>query len=185
MGKTYDAINERLRTFIEAQHMFFVATAPLDADGHVNVSPKGLDSFRILAPKRVAYADFVGSGVETISHLRENGRIVLLFCAFEGAPKIVRLHGHGRVVEPGDDEFGEIAKQLPAPLPLRSAIVVDLTRISDSCGYSVPLYDYRGQRKTLIDWADAKGDAGRLDYQRKKNAHSLDGLPGLRWVQNR
>src|SRR5262245_32572530 len=140
MGKLYAEIDERLRAFIEAQHVFFVATAPAGAGGHVNLSPKGLDTFRILGPSQIGYLDYVGSGAETIAHLRENGRIVVMLCAFEGAPRIVRLHGRGRVLEPQDPEFAALRPRFPAETPARALICVDLERIGDSCGYGVPLY---------------------------------------------
>ncbi len=183
MGKLYGEIDERLRAFIEAQHLFFVATAPSGASGHPNLSPKGLDTFRILGPRQVGYLDHVGSGAETIAHLRENGRIVVMLCAFEGPPRIVRLHGTGRVLEPQDLDFGELRARFPADTPARALICINLERISDSCGYGVPLYEYVGERTQLNDWSDRKGAAGRLAYQRKHNAKSIDGLPALRWTE--
>jgi hypothetical protein len=181
MGKLYPDIDDRLRAFIEAQHLFFVATAPLGAVGHVNLSPKGLDSFRIVGPREVAYLDHVGSGAETIAHLRENGRIVVMLCAFEGAPRIVRLHGRGRVLEPQDAGFAALRERF-APGPARALIAVDVERISDSCGYGVPLYEYVGERTQLEAWSDRKGGEGLLAYQQKHNARSIDGLPALRWT---
>jgi hypothetical protein len=179
MGKLFAGIDDDLRAFIARQQMFFVATAPLAADGHVNLSPKGLDSFRILGPTTVAYLDLTGSGVETIAHLRENGRLTVLFCAFEGRPRIVRLQGRGRVVMPGDSQWAEVSAHFP-PLPgVRSVIVLDADRISDSCGYGVPLYEFTGHRKQLTDWAEKKGPDGVAEYQAKKNRESIDGLPGL------
>jgi hypothetical protein len=159
-----------------------VASAPLAGEGFINCSPKGLDSFAILDPHTVAYLDFNGSGVETIAHLRENGRIVIMFCALEGAPKIVRFHGSGRVVEPDDDDFGELRDHFSASLtiPIRSIIRVDVTRVSDSCGYGVPHYEYMGERETLAKWAATKDDEAMANYQAEKNCVSLDGLPGLR-----
>jgi len=179
MGKTYDGIDERMATFLRAQHVFFVATAPAGGDGHVNVSPKGLDSFRILDPTTVAYLDLTGSGAETIAHLRDNGRITLLFCAFEGPPKIVRLYGRGEVVRPGDADFAALAAPFPSIPGRRSVIRIHLDRVSDSCGYAVPTYRYAGARDQLIAWAERKGDDGIVDYQRERNARSLDGLPAL------
>jgi len=181
MGKVYAAIDDKLKEFIEGQHVFFVATAPAGSGGHLNLSPKGLHSLRILGPTTIAYLDFVGSGVETIAHLRENRRIVILLCAFEGPPKIVRLHGEGRVIEPHDEAFASLlAHFLPGP-GVRAIIRVEMERISDSCGYGVPLYRYEGERQQLAAWAERKGQDGLLDYQREKNAASIDGLPGLRW----
>ena len=179
MAKTYDGIDERMAAFLGAQHVFFVGTAPAGADGHVNVSPKGLDSFRILAPTTVAYLDLTGSGVETIAHLRDNGRITFLFCAFEGPPKIVRLYGRGEVVRPGDAEFADLAARYPALPGVRSVIRVHLERITDSCGYAVPTYRYVRERNQLVQWAERKGADGLATYQRVNNARSVDGLPGL------
>jgi predicted pyridoxine 5'-phosphate oxidase superfamily flavin-nucleotide-binding protein len=177
----FPEINDKLTAFIEAQHMFFVATAPTEG-GHVNLSPKGLKALRILGPTTVAYLDFTGSGVETIAHLRENGRIVLMLCAFDGPPKTVRLHGRGDVIEPQDAEFPALIKHFDNTDPgVRSIIRVQLTRISDSCGYSTPLYRFEKQRSQLADWAEHKGERGLLEYQCEANVTSIDGLPGLRW----
>jgi hypothetical protein len=180
VGQSYDAIDARLAAWIRGQHLFFVATAPLAGDGLVNLSPKGLDSFTVLGPRSVAYVDFTGSGVETIAHLRENGRIVLMFCAFEGPPKIVRLHGRGAVVEPADPGFAALRAQFPAYESVRSVIRVEVERIADSCGYGVPLYGYQGERTQLQEWARRKGPDGLRAYRAEHNVHSLDGLPGLR-----
>jgi hypothetical protein len=183
MSKVYPSLDGRMREFIEAQHMFFVGTAPVGAAEHVNISPKGMPTFRILGPSEVAYLDFVGSGAETIAHLRENGRIVLMFCAFDGPPKIVRLHGRGQVLEPGEPGF-ELLLAAFEPAPgVRSIIRVNVTRISDSCGYSVPRYRYEGERSQLLAWAQHKGPEGLAEYQKEKNAASIDGMPALRWVQ--
>jgi hypothetical protein len=179
VGKTQSIIDDVARQFIEAQHMFFVASAPLDAGGHVNLSPKGLDTFRILGPTKVAYVDFNGSGVETIAHLKENGRIVLMFCAFQGPPNIVRLYGHGRVVEPQEAEFADLAASLPACENVRSIIAVEVTRVTDSCGYSVPLFKYEGEREQLHAWARSRGPEGLKSYRQEKNRQSVDGLPGI------
>src|SRR6202451_3607255 len=130
MGKTRAALDDAATRFIQEQHVFFVASAPLDANGHVNLSPKGLDTFRILSPTTVAYLDFNGSGVETIAHLKENGRIVLMFCAFQGPPTILRLHGHGRAVEPHEDQFAKLAAHFPPQEAVRSIIVVEVTRVA-------------------------------------------------------
>jgi hypothetical protein len=179
MGKTFDAIDESLAAFLTAQRLFFVGSAPAGGDGHVNVSPKGLDSFRILDPRTVAYLDLTGSGVETIAHLRDNGRITFLFCAFEGPPKLVRLYGRGEVLRSGDADFAALAGAFPAIPGIRSIIRVRLERIADSCGYSVPRYAYQGDRTQLSDWAERKGAEGLETYRRQKNAKSIDGLPGL------
>ena len=179
--KVFPEIDERMADWIRGQKMFFVATAPLARDGLVNLSPKGLDTFQILDPLTVAYLDFVGSGVETISHLRENGRIVLMFCAFEGAPRIVRLHGQGDVVEPGDADWDDLAGRFEPYPGARAIIRSRLTRIADSCGYGVPLYDFVSQREQMTAWAESKGPEGLADYKVENNAESLDGLPsGLR-----
>jgi predicted pyridoxine 5'-phosphate oxidase superfamily flavin-nucleotide-binding protein len=179
MGKVRSMLDDEARRFIEAQHMFFVASAPLDAGGHVNLSPKGLDTFRILGPTTVAYLDFTGSGVETIAHLKENGRIVLMFCAFQGPPNIFRLYGHGRVVEPVDAEFAALAESFPDRENPRSIIVVELTRVTDSCGYGVPLFKYEGERTQLHAWARHRGPDGLKAYRREKNRRSIDGLAGI------
>jgi hypothetical protein len=179
VGKTRSMIDEVVRKFIEAQRVFFAASAPLDAGGHVNLSPKGLDTFRILGPTTVAYVDFNGSGVETIAHLKENGRIVLMFCAFEGPPNIFRLYGHGRVVEPHEAEFAALAESFPNHEDARAIIVVELTRVTDSCGYGVPLFKYEGEREQLHAWARHRGPEGLKAYRQEKNRRSIDGLPGV------
>jgi hypothetical protein len=180
MGKVYPEIETRLAKFIENQHLFFVATAPLAGQGLINLSPKGLDTFSILDPHTVAYLDLVGSGVETVAHLRENGRIVLMFCAFEGPPNIVRLHGSGEAVEPGDDEWDDLIANFPARRAARSVVRVAVDRISDSCGFGVPLYSFQGERDALDTWAEKRGDEGLRSYRNENNRKSVDGLPGLR-----
>ena len=182
MGDVWNEIGPKLRDWLEAQRVFFVATAPLGPAGRVNLSPKGTDSLRVLDERTVAYLDFVGSGVETIAHLRENGRITLMFCAFAGPPRIVRLHGHGGVLEPGDADFEALRSRFPDGPGVRSVVRVRVERASESCGYGVPLYAYEGERTALSAWAEKKGADGLVKYQRDKNAASIDGLPGLRWV---
>ena len=179
MGKLAASIDDAVRQFIEAQAMFFVGSAPLDSSGHVNVSPKGLDTFRILGPTSVAYLDLTGSGVETVAHVKENGRIVIMFCAFQGPPKILRLHGRGRVVETGDAEFVALQEQFPKFDSTRAIIVVEVTRVSDSCGFGVPLLKYEGERTQLDAWARNKGAEELREYRKKKNSQSVDGLPGV------
>ena len=189
MGKVFDGIDDHLRAWIDAQPMFFVATAPLAADGHVNVSPKGpIGTLRILDEQTVAYLDMVGSGAETIAHLRENGRLVLMFCAFSGPPRIVRLHGRGRVVFAGEEGFEVLAQRCafdePAePAARRAIVVLDVTRTADSCGYGVPLMAFEGLRPHADLWAQKKlrvgGPEALLDYQREKNERSLDDLPAV------
>jgi len=181
MGKLYEVIDDSLRRFIAAQHVFFVATAPRGSGGHINCSPKGLDTFRVLDPETVAYVDFVGSGVETISHLRQNGRIVFLFCAFDGPPKILRLHGQGEAIELGHPEFAALfaAFGRESTLGVRSIVRVKVARVADSCGYAVPLYRFEGERDQLGAWAERKGEDAIEAYKQEKNASSIDGLAGL------
>lgn len=179
MGKLHNEITLDLAAWLKQQRMFFVATSPLSADGFVNCSPKGMDTFRILGPREVVYLDLTGSGIETVSHLHENGRIVFMFCAFTEPPKIVRLHGMGEVVTPGRPSYQRLLKLFPEYPGARAVIRVDISRISDSCGFSVPLYEYLGERDTLVRWAEAKGPEGLTQYRREKNACSLNGLPGL------
>jgi hypothetical protein len=179
VGKIYPTIDDSVRKFIEAQPIFFVGSAPLDSDGHVNVSPKGLDTLRILGPRTIAYLDLTGSGIETVSHLKENGRIVLMFCAFQGPPKIFRLHGRGRVVEPHQPDFPSLAANFPGHVGTRSIILVEVSRISDSCGYGVPLLQYEGERSQLSAWADKLGPEGLKTYRQEKNCQSIDQISGL------
>lgn len=180
MAKVFDGIDEKLEGWIRAQHLFFVATAPRDDRGHVNLSPKGLDCLAILGPKEVAYLDLVGSGAETIAHVRENRRITLMFCAFEGPPRILRLYGRGEALEPGDAGFEELVARFPTYPSTRSVIRIALGRIADSCGYGVPLFEYKEERAQLPAWADRKGSEGVRRYQLDNNRTSLDGLPALR-----
>jgi hypothetical protein len=183
MGKVFEELDGRLREFIAAQQMYFVATAPLSAEAHVNLSPKGLDTFRVLGPRQVAYLDLVGSGVETVAHLRENGRITIMFCAFGGPPRILRLYGKGRSVEPGEEGWTALIGLFPDHPGVRSVVVVDLERVADSCGYGVPLFEFVGERKQLTTYAEQKGEEGMARYKKQKNRTSIDGLPGLRGVQ--
>jgi hypothetical protein len=180
MGTIFDGLDDGLKGFIAAQPLFFVATAPLSADGHINLSPKGLDTFRVLAPRQVAYLDLTGSGVETVAHLRQNGRITLMFCAFAGPPRVLRLYGRGRAVVPGDQDWEELVGQFPGHPGARSVVVVELERVADSCGYGVPLFEYVGQRGQLPAWAGRKGPEELARYQGQKNRQSIDGLAGLR-----
>jgi hypothetical protein len=182
MGKVYEQLDEELVGFIGRQHVVFVGTAPDSPDGHLNVSPKGLDTFRILGPKAVAYLDLTGSGIETVAHLRQNGRITIMFCAFEGRPLILRLYGRGRVVEPGDPDWDGLIARFPEYPGARSVVVVDVERIADSCGFAVPLYEYRGERSQLIDYARRKGPEGLERYKAQKNRVSIDGIAGLRFA---
>jgi hypothetical protein len=179
MGEIYTALDEALTRFIQAQPVFFVGTAPLHARGHINVSPKGLDTLRILGPTTVAYLDLTGSGVETVAHLKENGRITLMFCAFAGPPNIVRLYGQGRVLEPQDAEYPAFLGHFPAFESMRAIIVIEITRIADSCGYGVPLFKYEDDRDQLAAWARNRGPERLRTYRKEKNSHSINGLPGL------
>jgi hypothetical protein len=180
MGRQYDVIDDRLAGFLTSQPVFFVATAPLAADGHVNLSPKGLDgTFAVLDGRTVAYLDLTGSGVETIAHLRENARIVIMFCAFEGSPRIVRLHGRGRVTAAGEPAFDAAAAPFKTFPGTRAVITVDVDRIADSCGYAVPRMRFEAERDQLPAWAERKGALGIAEYQADRNAASIDGLPGL------
>ena len=176
MSKQRDCIDEELATWLREQHIFFVATAPLSEEGHINCSPKGGDCFRILGPMEVAYLDYTGSGAETAAHLRENGRIVLMFCAFAGKPDIVRLHGRGEVLTPSDEGFAEIADLFPPNPGTRAVVRVKVTRVSTSCGYAVPFMDYQKERETLNKWAADKGQEGLEEYRSLKNAQSIDGM---------
>lgn len=180
MGSIFAELDAALRDFIADQRIFFVASAPLSPHGHLNLSPKGLDTFRVLGPRQVAYLDLTGSGVETVAHVRENGRLVLMFCAFNGRPRIVRLHGRGRAIEPEDENWNEYGQHFPMYPGARSVVVLDVERISDSCGYGVPLFEYAGERPQMADWADRKGPEGIAMYKATKNRQSIDGLPGLR-----
>lgn len=184
MGRIATTIDERTKAFVEAQPVFFVATAPLDGDAHVNCSPKGnRGELMVLDEQRIAYLDQTGSGIETVAHLRENGRIVLMACAFTGPPRIVRLHGQGEVVPTGDQRFPALRSCFPAApaadVGLRVAVIVTVDRVSESCGYGVPLMTFERHRDTMQTWADRKGRDGIATYQLKENATSVDGLPGL------
>ena len=180
MGQVHDELPDAIARFLGEQPVFFVASAPLGVDGHVNLSPKGGDTFRVIDPRTVAYLDLTGSGVETIAHLRENGRITLMFSAFEGPPRIVRLYGRGRVLRPGHDGYTGLAARFPDLPGIRSVVRVELDRVSTSCGYAVPLMRFEGERHHLVDWARRKGPEGIAAYQQERNAASIDGLPGLR-----
>jgi hypothetical protein len=182
VGKVLECIDERLAAFLLAQPMFFVGTAPLSAEGHLNVSPKGMaGTFAILGPLRVAYLDYTGSGAETIAHLRENGRVVLMFCAFDGPPNIVRLHGRGRVVLIGDPEFDALrgAFDKERTLGQRSIIVVEVDRVSDSCGFSVPKMALTEDRDLLDRSQERRDPAYFTAYWRERNAASIDGLDAM------
>jgi hypothetical protein len=176
LAKVFDSITPTLHKFIQAQQMFFVATAPLTPAGHVNVSPKGFDCFRIFSPHQVGYLDVTGSGNETSAHLEENGRITFMFCAFQGAPMILRLYGQGRVVLPSHADWEELYAQF-APIPgTRQIVMANLDRVQTSCGTGVPLFGYESQREELVSWAEKKGEAGLKEYWSEKNQVSIDGI---------
>jgi hypothetical protein len=179
VGKVFDGIDDALTAWIAQQPMFFVATAPLAADGHVNVSPRGHDSFSVLGRHQVGWVDYTGSGVETIAHLRENGRICVMFCSFGHRPRIVRLHGCGRVALPGEAAFDDLVGRHPPHPGTRAAVLVDVTRVSDSCGFGVPVMELVGERDLLDRMATKHGPEGLVAYRGLHNATSLDGLPGL------
>lgn len=179
MGKQRERIDSDLAAWISRQRVFFVATAPLSMNGHINASPKAGDAFRILGPREVAYQDYTGSGVETAAHLRENGRIVVMFCAFDGPPLIVRLHGHGTVVTSDQARFTDLARRFPANAGTRAFVHIIVSRVSESCGYSVPYFDFREHRDALDRWAISQGKEGLANYRAQKNQTSIDGLPAF------
>lgn len=175
MAKFYTALNDELSAFIVRQHLFFTATAT--GEGRINLSPKGMDSFRCLDGNTVAYLDVTGSGNETAAHLRADGRITLMFCSFDTQPVILRLYGQGRVVRPRDAEWDALFRHFPPLAGTRQIMVIDIESAQTSCGYGVPLYDYAGERETLLKWAEKKGPQGLAEYWQEKNQTSIDGLP--------
>ncbi len=177
MGKLTTAISDNDKAFIEKQHLFFVSTAPLNGNGHINLSPKGLDSFRILSPNRVAYLDIVGSGNETSAHILENGRITFMFCSFDGPPNILRLYGKGFSVLPGDEQWNELSEKFILLPATRQIMVADVFHVQNSCGFGIPYYSYVGERDHAGKWADKKGADGLKEYKKEKNMVSIDGLP--------
>lgn len=183
MGRVTDHIDSSTENWISRQHLFFVGTAP-QGEGRVNISPKGLDSFRVLSPKRVAYLDLTGSGAETIAHLRDNGRITIMFAAFEGPPRILRLYGNGVVHLQESDEHAQLAGLFPERRAVRSIITVDVDRVQDSCGYAVPEMEYVANRTRLDQWADNRTDEEIAAYRAEKNATSIDGLPAIDGYQS-
>lgn len=175
MAKFYEQLNDDLRQFIAAQQMFFTATAP--SKGRINLSPKGMNTFRCIDNRKVAYLDVTGSGNETSAHLQENGRMTIMFCSFASKPLILRIYGQGRVIFPRDEEWQDLYP-LFAKLPgERQIMVLAIESVQTSCGYGVPLYEFKGERQTLKDWAQKKGETGIVEYWRKKNQTSIDGLP--------
>ena len=179
MGKVYEQIDSEISNWINKQKVFFVATAPLSEEGHINCSPKGGDAFHIIDSNTVAYLDYTGSGIETVSHLKENKRILVMFCAFEGAPKIIRLHGRGQVFLPSDEEYKDLISKFSAHRGSRSIIKIDVDRISDSCGFGVPNMNFKSRRDDLERWADARSTEELVEYRANKNKTSIDELPGL------
>ena len=176
MAKIYDTLTDELIDFIHNQPLFFVASAPLAGAGHVNLSPKGLDCLRVLSPMQLAYLDMTGSGNETSAHLHENGRITIMFCAFQGRPLILRLYGQGQVVLPNDPRWHEFASHFPTLPGTRQIVIVDMHRVQTSCGFGVPLMELIGQRDTLLRWAESKDDQQLQAYRAENNAMSIDGL---------
>lgn len=180
MGTVHDGIDDGLRDWIERQHVVFVATAPSDPSGLVNLSPKGMvDTFTVVDRHRCAYLDLTGSGAETVAHLRDNGRITAMWCAFDGPPRIVRCHGTGRVVTPDDAEWESWRERFGPHRGARAVVVIDVIRVADSCGYAVPLMEFVGERDRLVRWTENRTDAELDQYRRDRNAMSVDGLPAF------
>ena len=175
MAKFYSALTADLRDFIARQHLFFTASGT--SDSRINLSPKGIDTFRCLDDRTVAYLDLTGSGNETAAHLHDDGRITVMFCSFDVQPLILRLYGEGKVVRPRDADWSEWSAHFPNWPGARQIIVITLGSVQTSCGYGIPLYGYEGERQTLLRWAEKKGDDGIADYWRNKNRTSIDGLP--------
>lgn len=179
MAKVYDRLDDKLTAFMRRQKLFFVATAPLGAEGSVNVSPKGYDSLAILDPQTLAYVDLGGSGIETHAHLRENGRITLMFCAFEGPANILRLYGRGQACAFNEPGFAEKMQAFPTFARARGVITVHIERIADSCGWGVPVFEFKSERDQLRRWVDDRSEAEWTARRLDSNARSIDGLPGL------
>jgi len=177
MGKFHDLIQPAHAEFIRGQHIFFVATAPLQPSGRVNLSPKGLDAFRVLSDHEVGYMDLIGSGNETGAHILENGRITFMFCAFEGAPNILRLYGKGRAIVKGSPDWEKYAPHFTIHPSTRQLIIAAISLVQTSCGFGVPLFDYQGERDIHFEWAEKKSPAELEEYVRNKNRVSVDGLP--------
>jgi hypothetical protein len=178
MGRVTDHIDDATRAWIGAQHMFFVATAP-ENGGRVNVSPKGLDSFRVLSKSEVVYLDVTGSGAETIAHIRNNGRITLMWNAFDGPARILRVYGKGHVHLPGSDRFEELVGLFDERRGIRSIITIDVERVQDSCGFGVPKMAFVESRKGMERWVGQRSDDEIADYWQEKNSTSIDGLPAI------
>ncbi len=177
MGKLSSAITDEHKKFIQAQKMFFVATAPLSTHGHINVSPKGLEHLQVIDENKVAYLDFVGSGNETSAHVLENQRITFMFCSFDKVPNILRLYGKGAVILPHQPEWQTYVSRFEAYAGVRQIVVAEIYHVQTSCGFGVPMYEFIGDRQILFEWAAKKGDTGIQQYQQEKNLFSLDELP--------
>lgn len=177
MGKFYDSISDHHKSFIEQQKLFFVSSAPINTAGHINLSPKGLNCFKVLSENRVAYMDLIGSGNETAAHILENGRITFMFCSFDKTPLILRLYGNGLVVVPQDKQWESLSRHFEIFPSTRQIIVADIMKVQTSCGFGVPIYDFVAERKTHFDWAEVKGEHGLETYKKEKNKFSIDGLP--------
>ncbi len=178
MAKQYPTIEPQLRAFIERQHIFFTASAA--PEGRINLSPKGLDALRVLGPNQVCYLDLTGSGNETAAHNRADGRLTIMVCAFQGPPQILRLYGHSRILLRGSEEYARLLADAfggKEPIGTRQIVVLDVDMAQTSCGYGVPTYEYKGERPSLINWAEAKGEDGLAAYRKKNNAVSIDGMP--------
>ncbi|AFZ20655.1 pyridoxamine 5'-phosphate oxidase family protein [Allocoleopsis franciscana] len=175
MAKFYTEIHPSLQEFIKDQKIFFTATAP--EQGRINLSPKGIDTFRCIDSQTVAYLDLTGSGNETAAHLIENGRITIMFCSFSEQPMILRLYGQGRVIHPRDQEWQTVSPLFESLPGKRQIIMIAVESVQTSCGYGVPIYELKEERKMIIDWATKKGEQGIKDYWQAKNLKSIDGLP--------
>ena len=175
MAKFYTRLDEGLQRFIGEQKVFFTATAP--AEGRINLSPKGMDTFRCLGGERVAYLDLTGSGNETAAHLAENGRMTIMFCSFSAQPLILRLYGRGRVVRPGGGEWARLRPRFPELPGERQIVVLEVESAQTSCGFAVPVYELKEERQRLVEWTLARGEEGIREYRREKNRVSIDGLP--------
>jgi len=175
MSEWFKTITPDLKRFIADQKVFFVATAP--HEGRINLSPKGMDTFRVVNPKRVLYLDLTGSGNETAAHLLDDGRITVMFCSFDKTARIIRLYGHGSALHPRDEQWNEYLAMFPSEPGTRQIMVIDVEAAMTSCGYAVPRFDRLEERDTLRKYWQTLGDGAPAEYQRQKNLESIDGLP--------